>query len=152
MSKYKDILQTELDAVEALEFELTDGIFPMIKRLPHDVVGVLNREDNYHYPLGTAFHEYGLSGIASLAENSIKVDSDEKTRELYEGISAIYKALAAKFAQFSEWVKDETTRENDEDRKARMVQTADMMSRLASGKLECFIDALGLEYIIWLIR
>jgi len=152
MSKYKDILQAELDAVEALEFELTDGIFPMIKRLPHDVVGALIREDNHHYPLGTAFHEYGLSGIASLAENSIHAASDEKTRELYEGISAVYKALAAKFAEFSEWIKDETTRENDEDRIARMLQTADMMAKLASGKPESFRDALGLEYIIWLIR
>ncbi len=152
MSKYRDILQAELDAVNALEFELTDGIYPMVKRLPYSVMSALIREDNHHYPLGTSFHEYGLSGIASLAENSIKSDSDETVRELYEGISAVYRALCGKFSGFSAWILREMDSEADEKKSARMAVTADMMKKLASGKPDSFRDALGLEYLLWLIR
>ncbi|MBQ9718550.1 MAG: hypothetical protein IJV76_11200, partial [Clostridia bacterium] len=152
MSKYCDILQAELDAVNALEFELTDGIYPMVKRLPYRVVGALIREDNHHYPLGTAFHEYGLPGIASLAENSIKSDSDETARELYEGISAVYRALCGKFSGFSAWILREMDSEADEKKRARMAVTADMMKNLSLGKPDSFRDALGLEYLLWLIR
>ena len=53
MSKYRDILQAELEAVEALEFELTDGIYPTVKRKPYQSVGALARHDNLHYPLGS---------------------------------------------------------------------------------------------------
>ena len=152
MSKYRDILQAELDAVHALEFELTDGIYPMVKQLPYHVVGALIREDNHHYPLGTAFHEYGLSGIASLAEKCAIDNSDETVCELYEGIAAVYQALCAKFAGFSAWVLKKMDSEDDANRKSRMAVTADMMKRLASGRPDSFRDALGLEYLIWLIR
>lgn len=152
MSKYRDILQAELDAVNALEFELTDGIYPMVKRLPYHAVGALIRDDNHHYPLGTAFHEYGLSGIAFLAEKREKNASYETVRELYEGIAAVYKALCGKFADFSAQILAETDREPDETRRQRMTVSAAVMKNLASGKPESFRDALGLEYLLWLIR
>lgn len=152
MSKYHDILQAELDAVHALKFELTDGIYPMIQRLPYDIARALIHDDNLHYPFGTAFHEYGLSGIASLAENSIKDDSEENVRELYEGIAALYSALCRKFADFSSWILGEMDGEPDENKKMRMAVTAEMMKNLSSGRPESFRDALGLEYILWLIR
>lgn len=152
MSKYRDILQAELEAVEALEFELTDGIYPTVKRKPYQSVGALARHDNLHYPLGTSFHRYGISGIADLAESRVESSSAETVRELYECIAAVYHAIHAKFAAFSEEIHEKIADETDADRKVRMADTAGMMAKLASGRPESFRDALGLEYLMWLIR
>ena len=146
MGKYRDILQAELLALDEIHFELTDGVYPNIPMAINDRKAPLARNDNFHYPLGTTYLTYGFRGVAQIAQEKSKSAVSENAAELYNGISAVYQKIADIFLRAGEKFKSEATAD------ARIRKMADMLIRLGTDKPHTFYEALGAEYMVWMIR
>jgi len=58
-------------------------------------------EDNYHFPLGTAYLSLGFGGVAEKAQKKAEM-SDGKQAELFYGIAKSYCALSELLKRYAE--------------------------------------------------
>lgn len=101
--------------------------------------------DNYHYPMGTAYLKFGVVGVSRRAAASAKNVTDERNRELLEGIAQVYEAIAAWIARYA----DAVDAAGEDTRLKRMGEN---LHRLAKGAPAHFHEALQLTYLMWKIR
>lgn len=152
MGKYAYTAEFEVKEIDNLEFELTDSIYPILKPFSGDTAFAVSKDDNFHFPLGTSYLTYGIPGIISLARAKASEAEDNDSKELYEGIAAVYEKLADVFRRFSLKLRSDSVNETDHKRVSNMNAAADMFESFAREKPACFRDALGLEMVFWLIR
>ena len=145
MGKYHDILEEELLALDEIHIELTDGLYPQIPN-PGAKKRPITRNDNMHYPLGTTYLTYGFRGVAAIAEEKMKTAASECSKELYAGIAAVYTKIADLFLSAGKKFRRESA--GDE----RILKIADMLVRLGTQKPQSFYDALGADYLFWMMR
>lgn len=101
--------------------------------------------DNYHYPMGTAYLKFGVVGVSRRAAASAKNVTDDRNRELLEGIAQVYEAIAAWIARYA----DAVDAAGEDTRLKRMGEN---LHRLAKGAPAHFHEALQLTYLMWKIR
>lgn len=101
--------------------------------------------DNYHYPMGTAYLKFGVVGVSRRAAVSAKNVTDDRNRELLEGIAQVYEAIAAWIARYA----DAVDAAGEDTRLKRMGEN---LHRLAKGAPAHFHEALQLTYLMWKIR
>jgi len=102
--------------------------------------------DNYHYPMGTAYLKFGVVGVSRRAAASAKNVTDDRNRELLEGIAQVYEAIAAWIARYADAV-DAAAGED-----TRLKRMGENLHRLAKGAPVHFHEALQLTYLMWKIR
>ena len=102
--------------------------------------------DNYHYPLGTAYLTYGVSGISEKAQARSKEVTDPVRQELLKGISTVYREIADYLKRYAAAVE---AKAGDD---ARLQHIAEMLRALSDRAPEHFEEALQLVYLMWKLR
>lgn len=102
--------------------------------------------DNYHYPMGTAYLELGVLGVAEKASASAALASDPRNKSLLEGIRLVYRAISDWFARYAEAVLAQAG--ND----ARLLRIGENLQHLSLYAPVHFHEALQLVYLMWKIR
>ena len=104
--------------------------------------------DNYHFPMGTAFLKLGVLGIAEKAEQSAaRVEAPER-KELLNSIGEVYRAVAAYFIRLADAAASEASH-GDTARYQRMERN---LRALAAHAPQSFEQALQLYYLLWKLR
>ena len=102
--------------------------------------------DNYHYPMGTAYLKLGVLGVAERAAASAKNAADPRNRDLLEGISRVYRAIAGWFARYGDAVSAAAGGD------PRLMRIAENLKALSQRAPAHFHEALQLTYLIWKLR
>lgn len=102
--------------------------------------------DNYHYPMGTAYLEYGVQGVAHKAAASAKTAAEPGNRALLEGIERVYLVIAEWIGRYADTVEIAA---GEDLRLTRIGQNLRALSQRAPIH---FDEALQLTYLMWKIR
>lgn len=102
--------------------------------------------DNYHFPMGTAYLKLGVRGVAQKAAAAALTKTAEDEIALLRGIAAVYEQIGAYFARYAKAVNEQT---DGDDRLGRI---ASNLSVLADQPPQTFEQALQLTYLIWKLR
>ncbi len=145
---YQSIVENTCAVLDSLPTPIPDsGILAGFGReitLPYQDM-FLN--DNYHFPMGTAFLEYGIPGVAEKAAASALTVSDPLRRELLESISLVYRRIGNYFRRYARAAEQAAAGKD-----ARLLRMAAHLSALADRRPEHFDEALQLVFLLWRLR
>lgn len=102
-------------------------------------------EDNYHFPLGTAYLSLGFGGVAENAQKKAEM-SGGKQAELFYGIAKSYCALSELLKRYAEKIHACANGE------ARLERIAERLGKIAFKAPEHFDEALQSVALMWCIR
>ena len=146
---YKFILKDTLETIQKLPVVIPER--GLIAGFSLDYIPPINHffeNDNWHYPMGTAFIKYGLSGIIELAHKNKEKVKNEYSFELLDGIEKTYSELIKYLAKYVKKL-GELFKSDPQD---RYVQMKESIERLMVGKPKTFLDGMQLYYFMWKIR
>lgn len=103
-------------------------------------------QDNYHYPMGTAYLALGVTGVAEKAAASAEGASEAVQKELLDSIAQVYRGVAAYFSRYARAVYAAA------DGDARLMKIGDNLTALSERAPEHFDEALQLVYLMWKLR
>lgn len=147
MKMYKTILSSTLKILEGLPFPVPQkgrlaGITRQYMAPPSDMF----MNDNYHFPMGTAYLKLGIRGVAQKAAAVAKTKTDENDVALLSGIAEVYEHVGAYINRYACAVEQQA--EGDK----RLQKIARNLFVLASQPPRTFEQALQLTYLMWKLR
>ena len=144
---YEDILSSTLDIIGHLPTPLPQkGALAGITRQYVAPPDEMFMNDNYHFPMGTAYLKLGVLGVAEKAAASAQNKTNAEEKELLLAIAQVYRELSAYFARYAEAVAGEAGDDS------RLCGIARNLRNLSRGKPETFEEALQLTYLMWKMR
>lgn len=102
--------------------------------------------DNMHFPMGTTFLKYGVTGVAGRALEKAGQAQGEEEKELLQGIASVYEEIGCYFARYAECLREASVED------ARLQGIARRMEKISKEAPEHFDEALQLLYLMWKIR
>lgn len=148
---YEKILADTLDNYKKMPIVIPQkGIFVGFAREFFCENNEAFREDNYHFPMGTAFLRYGVKGIADKARKNACKNNGDKA-ELLLGIAEVYDCIAEYFGKYVTVLEDLIQQSNECERE-RLAFLQENMRTLSCDKPKTFIQGLQIYYLMWKIR
>ncbi len=150
---YQTITESSIHAIRNLPVEIPpEGVIAGFISAATDSIGPARANDNRHYPMGTAYLTRGVTGIAEMAEARLRECTDERSRRLYEGISAVYREISAYFARHTEVLDEMVASAGTSEEADRLTAIRRSMTALAVGAPATFEQAVQLFFMMWRLR
>ncbi len=146
---YKVILENTLTVLNNLNMPIPErGMIAGcgISYDDYSVSSKMSNLDNLHFPMGTAFLNLGVLGIAKRAKASAGAEKNSTSREMFEGIHLVYCELSEYFKKYSQAILDASN--GDE----RLLHIAENLKYLSHSAPVHFDQALQLYALLWSIR
>jgi len=109
----------------------------------------LRHNDNLHFPMGTAYLEYGVPGVAALARQTLASCESDRQRGLLSGIAAACDEIAAWFARYVPALDRQIASAETTSEKSRLSIMRENMAALSAGRPQTFPQAVQLMYLMW---
>ena len=109
---YKVILENTLTVLNNLNMPIPErGMIAGcgISYDDYSVSSKMSNLDNLHFPMGTAFLNLGILGIAERAKVSAEAEKNSTSREMFEGIHLAYCELSEYFKKYSQAIQRKIT-------------------------------------------
>ncbi len=151
--EFKKILDATISVIENLPTEIPEeGRLAGFVHPPLEGRQLLRKDDNLHFPMGRAFYNLGVAGIAQKAAASAQQETkSESQKELLQGIAATYRTLSAYLERYAA-VLSEAAVHCEESRRVRLEQISENLSAIAQNPPASFVQAVQLFYFMWSIR
>lgn len=136
---FQEILSGTIRTIEALPIE--PPVCGLAGFLPVDLPdgSLLQKYDNAHFAMGTAYYKLGIRGIADKARNNaLDPCRSQEQKALLNGIAMTYDAIGAYFRRYSESIAD--------------IEIAERLRRLSAEPPRSFEDAVQIFFLMWSIR
>lgn len=103
-------------------------------------------EDNYHYPMGTAYLNLGVCGVAEMAAEAAKNAETADKKELLDGIAQVYYAVCEYIKRYANAVSLVSQKDG------RLERISSTLLKLSQSEPKHFDEALQLVYLMWKLR
>lgn len=141
---YEEVLSSTLQVLRALPTPTPSyGVLAGFAREYTVCPQEMFRNDNYHFPMGTAFLDLGVSGIADLAAENAARAKTPQSRELLSGISQVYREISRWFDRYAKALDRSTP---------RLLRMSENLETLAKQPPQTFEQAVQLYYLLWKLR
>ena len=144
---YKNILESTLNTIRNLNCPIPEkySIAGIVgnERIP---CGEMGKNDNYHFPMGTAYLKLGISGVAEKALKKSRETDSDSSKSLLLGIYEVYNEIALYLKRYSTAIKNCGVKSN------KLNRISENLEHLSAKAPEHFDEAVQLVYIMWKLR
>ncbi|MBP3323254.1 MAG: hypothetical protein J6M16_03590 [Clostridia bacterium] len=106
----------------------------------------MGKNDNYHFPMGTAYLKLGISGVAEKALKKSRETDSDRSKSLLLGIYEVYNEIALYLKRYSTAIKNCGVKSN------KLNRISENLEHLSTKAPEHFDEAVQLVYIMWKLR
>ena len=151
--EFETILNATISVIEKLPMEVPrEGILAGFVHPAVEKRQLLYQNDNWHYPMGQAFYQLGISGIASKATCSAEKEGmTDEQKKLLCGIASVYATLSVYLSRYANVLLQEADRQEGKEKK-RLQAISKNLNYLSKHRPESFVQAVQLFYLMWCIR